>query len=233
MANNMSMLAQNSQLSNSNHNSFMSLSDDIKNNPAALNTVMTASGMSAGMNLGFGMNMNHMAMANTLESMLASSGIPSSMGQLTNSHMAGLAQQQHNSNGFGGMGKRDHSPSNMMNNNGLANLNMNLNMHGMGSIFDPHPMVMPPMQLPPQMQMKKEDKMNLIQQQLPQKMDGTFLQENITISSYIFFALVIMMWSSIEGDFSFEKGGENKTTMNLKRLYNVQSLFNMAISILD
>ncbi|KAK0179895.1 hypothetical protein PV327_005605 [Microctonus hyperodae] len=78
------------------------------------------------------------------------------------------AQQQQHSNGFSN-NKRDNSPSNMMNNNGIAGLNLGIGM-GMGSIFDPLPMVPMPMQLP-QLPIKKEEKpqINQAPPQMPHK----------------------------------------------------------------
>ncbi|XP_058808868.1 homeotic protein female sterile-like [Phymastichus coffea] len=141
-------------------NNMNLLSQDVKN-------MMGGLGL-GNLNMNFQQSLSHMAMANQLDSIIN----VSSPLNIQNSHMIttmGHHQQQpqQHSNGFSNM-KRD-SPPNMLNNNGIPGLGMNLNM-GMASIFDPHPMVMP-MNLPPQLSMKKDDKMAMAQQQMPQKMD--------------------------------------------------------------
>ena len=131
----------------------------------------------AHLNMNLQTGLSHMAMHNQLESMMnVSSPLAMQNNHMNTSLGSGTmhSSQQH-SNGFSSM-KRDSSPSSLLNNNGLSNLGMTLNMSGIGSIFDPQPLVMP-MQMP-QSQMKKDDKNSIAltaamtQQQMISKMDG-------------------------------------------------------------
>ncbi|XP_076281135.1 homeotic protein female sterile isoform X3 [Lasioglossum baleicum] len=123
---------------------------------------MMPTSMAANLNLGNitmpNLNMNlpqglatHMSIQNQLENMINTT---SALTNIQNSHNATMSQQH--SNGFSNI-KRDNSPPNMLNNNGIPGLNMGMNMGAMGSIFDPLPIGSMPMQIS-QMPMKKEEK---------------------------------------------------------------------------
>ncbi|XP_031836833.1 homeotic protein female sterile isoform X5 [Nomia melanderi] len=123
---------------------------------------MMPTSMASNLNLGnitmANLNMNlpqglatHMSMHNQLENMINTT---SSLTNIPNSHNATMSQQH--SNGFSNI-KRENSPPNMLNNNGISGLNMGMNMGAMSSIFDPLPIVSMPMQIS-QMPIKKEEK---------------------------------------------------------------------------
>lgn len=157
------------------NNTNLSLMPDVK---AAVNMMPTS--MASNLNLGnitmanLSMNLQqglatHMSMHNQLENMINTT---SPLTSIQNSHNATMSQQH--SNGFSNI-KRENSPPNMLNNNGIPGLNMGMNMGGMGSIFDPLSIVPMPMQIS-QMPIKKEEKsVPISQPQMPQKpMDGRF-----------------------------------------------------------
>ncbi|XP_012278663.1 bromodomain-containing protein 4 isoform X2 [Orussus abietinus] len=155
------------------NNSNLNLLSELKN---PVN--MMAAGMPSNLNLSnlnmANINMNlqqglaqhiHTAMHNPLENMISTT---SPLSNIQNTHNVTMSQQH--SNGFTAI-KRENSPTNMLNNNGVPALNMGMNMSGMGmgSIFDPLPMVSMPMQIP-QLPLKKEEKpMVMAQAQMPQK----------------------------------------------------------------
>ncbi|XP_054007686.1 homeotic protein female sterile isoform X5 [Hylaeus anthracinus] len=134
--------------------------------------VMT-SNMASNINLGnitmANLNMNlpqglatHISMHNQLENMINTT---SPLTSIQNSHNVTMSQQH--SNGFSNI-KRENSPPNMFNNNGIPGLNMGINMGGMGSIFDPLPITMP-LQIS-QLPVKKEEKpLPICQTQMDQK----------------------------------------------------------------
>ena len=141
---------------------------------------MMPASMTSNLNLGnitmANLNMNlpqglatHMSMHNQLENMINTT---SPLTNIQNSHSATMSQQH--SNGFSNI-KRENSPPNMLNNNGIPGLNMGMNMGGMGSIFDPMPIASMPMQIS-QMPIKKEEKsVSISQPQMPQKpIDGMY-----------------------------------------------------------
>ncbi|XP_076627797.1 homeotic protein female sterile isoform X6 [Colletes latitarsis] len=151
------------------NNTNLNLLSDVK---APVN--MMPSGMASNLNLGnitmANLNMNlpqglatHISMHNQLENMINTT---SQLTSIQNSHNATMSQQH--SNGFSNI-KRENSPPNMFNNNGMPGLNMGINMGGMGSIFDPLPIVSMPMQIS-QMPIKKEEKpLPISQSQMDQK----------------------------------------------------------------
>ncbi|XP_014482621.1 PREDICTED: homeotic protein female sterile-like isoform X3 [Dinoponera quadriceps] len=105
----------------------------------------------------------HMSIHNQLEGI-----INTPLGTIQNSHNVTMSQQH--SNGFPNI-KRDTSPPNMLNNNGIPGMNMGINMVGnVASIFESIPMVGSiPMQIP-QIPLKKEEKsLPISQPQLTQK----------------------------------------------------------------
>ncbi|XP_043254378.1 bromodomain-containing protein 2-like isoform X6 [Colletes gigas] len=151
------------------NNTNLNLLSDVK---APVN--MMPSGMASNLNLGnitmANLNMNlpqglatHISMHSQLENMINTT---SQLTSIQNSHNATMSQQH--SNGFSNI-KRENSPPNMFNNNGMPGLNMGINMGGMGSIFDPLPIVSMPMQIS-QMPIKKEEKpLSISQSQMDQK----------------------------------------------------------------
>ncbi|KOC60493.1 Bromodomain-containing protein 4 [Habropoda laboriosa] len=156
------------------NNTNLNLLPDVK---APVNMMPTS--MASNLNLGnitmSNLNMNlqqglatHMSMHNQLENMINTN---SPLTSIQNSHNATMSQQH--SNGFSNI-KRENSPPNMLNNNGIPGLNMGMNIGGMGSIFDPMPISMP-IQIS-QMPIKKDEKsVSISQPQMPQKpMDGMF-----------------------------------------------------------
>ncbi|KAG7209234.1 hypothetical protein KM043_015355 [Ampulex compressa] len=151
------------------NNTNLNLLPDVK---APVNMMPTS--MASNLNLGninmANLNMNlpqglatHMSMHNQLENMINTT---SPLTNIQNSHNVTMSQQH--SNGFSNI-KRENSPPNMLNNNGIPGLNMGMNMGGMGSIFDPLPIVSMPMQIS-QLPIKKEEKpLTISQPQMPQK----------------------------------------------------------------
>ncbi|XP_076183936.1 homeotic protein female sterile isoform X3 [Ptiloglossa arizonensis] len=135
---------------------------------------MMPSSMASSLNLGnitmANLNMSlpqglatHISMHNQLENMINTT---SPLTSIQNSHNATMSQQH--SNGFSNI-KRENSPPNMLNNNGIPGLNMGINIGGMSSIFDPLPTVSMPMQIS-QMPIKKEEKpLSISQSQMDQK----------------------------------------------------------------
>ena len=107
----------------------------------------------------------HMSMQSQLESLINTNN------SLQNSHNMTISQQH--SNGFSNA-KRENSPPNMLNNNGIPGLNLGMNMTGMGSIFDPLPMVSMPMQISQLPTRKEERSLPISQAQMQPKMDGEF-----------------------------------------------------------
>lgn len=157
------------------NNTNLNLLPDVKA-PVNMMPTSMASSLSLGNITMANLNMNlqqglatHMSMHNQLENMINTT---SPLTSIQNSHNATMSQQH--SNGFSNI-KRENSPPNMLNNNGIPGLNMGMNMGGMGSIFDPISMVAMPMQIS-QMPIKKEEKsVSISQPQMPQKpMDGMF-----------------------------------------------------------
>ncbi|XP_015434365.1 PREDICTED: bromodomain-containing protein 2-like isoform X2 [Dufourea novaeangliae] len=150
------------------NNTNLNLLPDVK---APVNMMPTSM---ANLNLGnitmANLNMNlpqglatHMSMHNQLESMINTT---SSLSSIQNSHNVAMSQQH--SNGFSNI-KRENSPPNMLNNNGIPGVSMGINMGGMSSIFDPLPIVSMPMQIS-QMPIKKEEKpLPISQPQMAQK----------------------------------------------------------------
>lgn len=151
------------------NNTNLNLMPDVK---APVNMMPTS--MASNLNLGnitmANLNMSlqpglatHMSMHNQLENMINTT---SPLTSIQNSHNATMSQQH--SNGFSNI-KRENSPPNMLNNNGIPGLSMGMNMGGMGSIFDPLSMVSMPMQIS-QLPIKKEEKpVPISQPQMPQK----------------------------------------------------------------
>lgn len=152
------------------NNSSMNLLADMKNPVNMMSTSIPTS-----LNLG-NMNMTSPYMSaihNQLESIMNTNA---QVTNLQNSHSVTMSQQQQHSNGFTSV-KRDNSPSNMLNNNGIPGLNIaGMNMSGMGSIFDPIPMNMGVNVQMPQLPVKKEEKpMAITQGQMTHKaMDGMY-----------------------------------------------------------
>lgn len=135
--------------------------------------------MASNLNLGninmANLNMNlqqglaaHMSIHNQLENMINTT---SPLNNIQNSHNVTMSQQ-HSTNGFANM-KRENSPPNMLNNNGIPGLNMGINMANVSSIFDSTALVPMPMQIS-QVPIKREEKpLAICQPQLGQKtMDG-------------------------------------------------------------
>ncbi|XP_011150934.1 bromodomain-containing protein 2 isoform X13 [Harpegnathos saltator] len=150
---------------------------------------MMPTSISSNLNLGnismANLNMNlsqglaaHMSMHNQLESMINTTA---PLTNIQNSHNVPMSQQH--SNGFPSI-KRETSPPNMLNNNGIPGMNMGINMVGnVASIFESIPMVGSiPMQIS-QIPIKKEEKpLPISQPQLTQKsMDGAFFAEMNTL----------------------------------------------------
>ncbi|XP_033323217.1 homeotic protein female sterile isoform X4 [Megalopta genalis] len=138
-------------------NNSLNLISDVK---PPVNIMPTS--MATNLNLGnitmANLNMNlpqglatHMSMHNQLENMINTT---SALTNIQNSHNATMSQQH--SNGFSNI-KRENSPPNMLNNNGIPGLNIGMNMGAMSSIFDPLPITSMPMQIS-QMPIKKEEK---------------------------------------------------------------------------
>ncbi|XP_078045321.1 homeotic protein female sterile isoform X5 [Augochlora pura] len=138
-------------------NNSLNLISDVK---PPVNMMPTS--MATNLNLGnitmANLNMNlpqglatHMSMHNQLENMINTT---SALTNIQNSHNATMSQQH--SNGFSNI-KRESSPPNMLNNNGIPGLNIGMNMGAMSSIFDPLPITSMPMQIS-QMPIKKEEK---------------------------------------------------------------------------
>lgn len=157
------------------NNTNLNILSDVK---APVNMMPTS--MASNLNLGnlsmANLNMNlsqglatHMSMHNQLENMINTT---SPLTSIQNSHSVTMSQQH--SNGFSNI-KRENSPPNLLNNNGIPGLNMGMNMGGIGSIFDPLSIVSMPMQTS-QMAIKKEEKsLPISQAQMAQKpMDGMF-----------------------------------------------------------
>ncbi|XP_017887088.1 homeotic protein female sterile-like isoform X3 [Ceratina calcarata] len=151
------------------NNANMNLLSDVK---PPVNMMPTS--MASNLNLGnitmANLNMNlqqglatHMPMHSQLENMINTS---SPLTNIQNSHNATMSQQH--SNGFSNT-KRENSPPNMLNNNGIPGLSMGMNMGGMGSIFDPMSMVSIPMQLSQIPNKKEEKSVSISQSQIPQK----------------------------------------------------------------
>lgn len=139
----------------SNNTSLQNLMSDVKN-PMNIMSASLASNLALGninmanLNLSLSQGLApHLAMHNQLENMINTS---TSMTNISNSHHATLSQQH--SNGFSSI-KRENSPPNILNNNGIPGINMPLNIGAMASIFDP--LVSMPMQIP-QLSIKKEEK---------------------------------------------------------------------------
>ncbi|CAL7946911.1 unnamed protein product [Xylocopa violacea] len=151
------------------NNTNLNLLPDVKT-PVNMMPTSMASNLNLGNIAMANLNMNlpqglatHMSMHNQLENMINTT---SPLTNIQNSHNATMSQQH--SNGFSNI-KRENSPPNMLNNNGIPGLNMGMNMGGMGSIFDPMPIVSMPMQIS-QMPLKKEEKsVPISQPQMPQK----------------------------------------------------------------
>ncbi|XP_076675194.1 homeotic protein female sterile isoform X8 [Andrena cerasifolii] len=151
------------------NNTNLNILSDVK---APVNMMPTS--MASNLNLGnismANLNMNlsqglatHMSMHNQLENMINTT---SPLTSIQNSHSVTMSQQH--SNGFSNM-KRENSPPNLLNNNGIPGLNMGMNMGGIGSIFDPLSIVSMPMQTS-QMPIKKEEKsLPISQAQMAQK----------------------------------------------------------------
>lgn len=156
------------------NNTNLNLLPDIKT-PVNMMPTSMASNLNLGNMTMANLNMNlqqglatHMSMHNQLENMINTT---SPLTNIQNSHNATISQQH--SNGFSNI-KRENSPPNMLNNNGISGLNMGISMGGIGSIFDPMPMQSSmPMQMS-QIPIKKEEKsVSISQSQMPQKpMDG-------------------------------------------------------------
>ncbi|XP_033226960.1 homeotic protein female sterile-like isoform X3 [Belonocnema kinseyi] len=159
-----------------NNNSNLNLLPDVK---PAVNMVSTS--VASNLNMGqinmANINMNlqqglaHMSMHSQLESLINTTA------SLQNSHTMTISQQH--SNGFSNV-KRDNSPPNMLNNNGIPGFNLgSMNISGMASIFDPGvPLVSMPMQIPQLTARKEERSLPMSQAQMPQKMDvGAFFSE--------------------------------------------------------
>ncbi|XP_011306065.1 bromodomain-containing protein 4A isoform X2 [Fopius arisanus] len=142
------------------NNTSMNILQEMKNSvnmmPTSLpsNLNLTGLNMSLGLNLQQGLGQNPMALHNQLESMLNPPSIQ-------NSHNMMGTSQQH-SNGY----KREGSPQNLLNNNGIPGMNLGMGMGPISSIFDP-PMVNMPMI--PQLPAKKEDKPIISQAQMAHK----------------------------------------------------------------
>ncbi|XP_011150873.1 homeotic protein female sterile isoform X5 [Harpegnathos saltator] len=166
-----------------NNNTNLNLLPDVK----PVNMMPTS--ISSNLNLGnismANLNMNlsqglaaHMSMHNQLESMINTTA---PLTNIQNSHNVPMSQQH--SNGFPSI-KRETSPPNMLNNNGIPGMNMGINMVGnVASIFESIPMVGSiPMQIS-QIPIKKEEKpLPISQPQLTQKsMDGAFFAEMNTL----------------------------------------------------
>lgn len=159
------------QTSHASANNLMNFLPDVKPSMNMLATSIPANmGMGnmsmTNLSLNLQQGLAQMTMQNQLDSLMnPNSG-------LQNSHMS--ITQQH-SNGFSNV-KRENSPSNMLNNNGIAGFGMN--MSGMvASIFDP---MVPignslPMQIS-QLPVRKEERSSLPinQSQMQQKMDGEY-----------------------------------------------------------
>lgn len=158
-------------------NNSLSLLQDLK---SPVN--MMTSSMSSNLNLSninmANLNMNlqqsltphlHPSIHNALDNLINTT---SAITNLQNTHNMTIPQQH--SNGFGNV-RRDNSPPNMLNNNGVSGINMGMGIGGMtmGSIFDPLPIVQMPVHIP-QLPIKKEEKpLSMSQPQIPQKtMDG-------------------------------------------------------------
>ncbi|XP_011150864.1 bromodomain-containing protein 4 isoform X4 [Harpegnathos saltator] len=153
-----------------NNNTNLNLLPDVK----PVNMMPTS--ISSNLNLGnismANLNMNlsqglaaHMSMHNQLESMINTTA---PLTNIQNSHNVPMSQQH--SNGFPSI-KRETSPPNMLNNNGIPGMNMGINMVGnVASIFESIPMVGSiPMQIS-QIPIKKEEKpLPISQPQLTQK----------------------------------------------------------------
>ncbi|XP_061928881.1 homeotic protein female sterile isoform X14 [Apis cerana] len=152
------------------NNTNLNLLPDIKT-PVNMMPTSMASNLNLGNMTMANLNMNlqqglatHMSMHNQLENMINTT---SPLTNIQNSHNATISQQH--SNGFSNI-KRENSPPNMLNNNGISGLNMGMSMGGIGSIFDPMPMQSSmPMQMS-QIPIKKEEKsVSISQSQMPQK----------------------------------------------------------------
>ncbi|XP_015114158.1 homeotic protein female sterile isoform X2 [Diachasma alloeum] len=143
------------------NNTSLNILQDMKNSvnmmPTSLPSNLNLAGLNMsnlGLNLQQGIGQNPMSLHNQLESMMNTPSIQ-------NSHSMMGTSQQH-SNGF----KRDTSPQNLLNNNGIPGINMGMGMGPISSIFDP-PMVTMPMI--PQLPAKKEDKPIISQAQMAHK----------------------------------------------------------------
>ncbi|KAK2574996.1 hypothetical protein KPH14_008751 [Odynerus spinipes] len=151
------------------NNTNLNLLPDVKN---PVNMMPTS--MASNLNLGninmANLNMNlqqglatHMSMHNQLENMINTT---SPLTNIQNSHNVTMSQQH--PNGFPSI-KRESSPPSMLNNNGIPGVNVGMNMGGMGSIFDPVPIVSMPMPIS-QIPIKKEEKpLPISQPQMTQK----------------------------------------------------------------
>ncbi|KAI4482722.1 hypothetical protein M0804_008575 [Polistes exclamans] len=152
------------------NNTNLNLLPEIKN-PVNMMPTSMAPNMNLGnmvnlnMNMPQGITASHMSMHSQLENMINTT---SPLTNIPNSH---VTMSQH-SNGFPNV-KRDTSPPNMLNNNGIPAVNVGMNMTGISSIFDPIPVVSMPMQIS-QVPLKKDEKQPLpiSQQQMAQKIDG-------------------------------------------------------------
>ncbi|XP_046479206.1 bromodomain-containing protein 2 isoform X1 [Neodiprion pinetum] len=122
-------------------------------------------------------HLSHPSIHNALDNMINTT---SSMTSIPNTHNITMPQQH--SNGFANI-KRESSPPNMLNNNGVSGMNMGMGIGNMamGSIFDPLPMVNMPVHIP-QLPIKMEEKpLAMSQPQLPQKtMDAGALFAEMT-----------------------------------------------------
>ncbi|XP_035733356.1 bromodomain-containing protein 2-like isoform X1 [Vespa mandarinia] len=151
------------------NNTNLNLLPDVKN-PVNMMPTNMASNLNLGNINMANLNMNlqqglatHMSMHNQLENMINTT---SPLTNIQNTHNVTMSQH---SNGFPSI-KRETSPPNMLNNNGIPGVNVGMNMGGMGSIFDPVPIVSMPMQIS-QIPIKKEEKQPLpiSQPQIAQK----------------------------------------------------------------
>ncbi|KAK0172111.1 hypothetical protein PV328_005476 [Microctonus aethiopoides] len=160
-----------------NNSANLNLLSELKNSvnlmPSSIPTNLNLSGINmANINLNLQQALGAPPMQ-SIHNQLENINSSSQLTNIQNAHNMTMAnaqqqqQQQQHSNGFSN-NKRDNSPTNMMNNNGIAGLNLGIGM-GMGSIFDPLPMVSVPMQLP-QLPIKKEEKPQINQApQMPHK----------------------------------------------------------------
>ncbi|XP_012252969.2 homeotic protein female sterile-like isoform X2 [Athalia rosae] len=167
-------------------NSSLNLLSDLKN-PVSMMTSSMASNLNlSNINMA-NLNMNlqqslashlHPAIHNALDNMINTT---SALTNIQSTHNMTMPQQH--SNGFANI-KRENSPPNTLNNNGVSGLSMGMGIGGitMGSIFDPLPMVTMPAHPSTLLPIKKEEKpLSMSQLQMPQKtMDAGALFAEMT-----------------------------------------------------